>query len=163
MSQQLHFPADDEKIILAYPACAYSSNPVVHITRNGLIGCTAKWTYIQHPYHNPPNFGSFIRKIFEEFPLDPDAECVGDDFYILEKHYADIIPWLRIWYNKHQEFLDWNMSVNELTGKKLRQTEGFVATSAYDTIPLEDDFIDLDALVRNITWELYLHMVCNEY
>lgn len=109
-------------------------------TNRNLLGNVAKCAVMQSPYHRPDNL---------EIVLDKLHELTKGEF----EHYArgfedwrDAEDWLRGYLLQIPEFVAWNKRKN---GNKAPY--GFV--SAYDQPDPDNDFIDLDALIRNVVNE----------
>lgn len=115
------------------------------VTKSQVLGCIAKYAVQQSPYHRPDNleivldkFNEAISSAFAKAPLG-----VGEfsDHLTLE---AFISRFLR----KIPEYTAWNE-------RKNGNSAPMKFTSRYDTGENpDDDFIDLDAMERNVVWEL---------
>ncbi len=119
------------------------------VGKDDLIGALAKWGILQSPYLYPENllivldkFNDHITPYFEKLP----PEALG----YLEFDVIELEDFIEGNLKTISEFLKWNERKNGRDGM------GF--SSRYDNPAEEDpddDFIDLDALYRNMAHELY--------
>lgn len=108
------------------------------VTKNMILGNLACMAVQQSPYHRPDNL---------EVVLDKMNESIKDDFkeYImLFKDSAAIEDYLEKHLGAIPEYVAWN-------DRKNGNNAPYKFTSRYDTDDNpDDDFIDLDALRRNV-------------
>lgn len=114
----------------------------IKITERGLFGALAKFAVQQSPYHRPEGL---------EAVLDNLNISIGDaafkNYFIEFPSFIEAEKWLRGHLNKIPQFLAWNERKN---GNKSQYK--FVDRYSGDGNP-DDDFIDLDALIRNVISE----------
>lgn len=117
----------------------------IFISKSNLLGTFAKWAVRQSPYHRPDNlelvldkFNDLIKEPFDKQPLGVGE--FSDHMTLLaflHRHLA-LIP----------EYVVWN-------DRKNGNDAPMKFTSRYDKDGNpDDDFIDLDALEHNVSYEL---------
>lgn len=110
------------------------------VSKNNILSEVAKWAVYQSPYHRPNNLEIVLDKLNKRL----EHWNVGNLGF--EKlSYKELKSLLDEWLKEIPEFLLWNERRNG------NQSEyKFVSRcSAEDKNP-DDDFIDLDALIRNV-------------
>lgn len=120
------------------------SNKHIYVTKNYMLGTFAKYAVAQSPYPRPENLEIVLDK-FEEliapvFAKNLDVGEFSDRFTLeafIHRHLAEI-----------PEYVAWNdrKNGNDAPMKFISRYDGH-------TNP-DDDFIDLDALERNIATEI---------
>lgn len=105
-------------------------------SRKDILGGLAKWAVRQSPYHRPDNLEIVLDKLHEVLP-----QIGGSMFY--EKTYGEIKIFLSDHLLKIPELTAWNERKN---GNQCP----FGFSSRYDHPIPDNDFIALDALIRNI-------------
>jgi hypothetical protein len=113
-----------------------------------------------------PTIPRKIESLFEKLTALCRAEFQksGKDFYLKEFEYSEIRPWLREHILPIEEIKLLNLSVyEEKKGINVDDDNrgGFVVTDRHTTIKEEHDFIDLEALVQNVSNDLILHSIGN--
>jgi hypothetical protein len=111
------------------------------ITINDLCGNLAKWVVQQHPYGTATLVDSANEKLRESA-----KEWGWDDVggLLMRKYtYKELEGFLHHVLYKSKEAKVWNTP-------KSRHSNGYVFSSRYDGPKAEDDFIDVDALLRNV-------------
>lgn len=115
------------------------------VTKRNLLGNVAKCAVMQSPYHRPDNLEVVLDKLNEltrEISKnDASNYCKEFDSII------DLKKWLKEILTKIPEFLAWNEREN---GGK-----GFSFVSARSQPHPDNDFIDLDALYRNVATGIF--------
>lgn len=115
------------------------------ITDNQLIGWFAHWAVRQHPYHRPDGLFDLVDCISAAAQAWPDGVKSLPMWRV--SGWLEIEAWLREALKDHPILTAWNTPRSGHTRN--------VATSRYWTVKPEDDFIDIDALLRNValsTW-----------
>lgn len=131
----------------------------MYISNKDIIGSVVGVIYKMHPYHNPENINVIITKLIEYFNT---IEGRDDTFKLLDfKDWTEFRKWIKEFLMNIKEFRQLNIS------KKLKDTgvddidddrnKGIKITTI-TTIKTNDsrysDFIDLDACIQNIVYEL---------
>lgn len=120
-------------------------NKKLFVTKGQLMGTIAKYAVQQSPYHRPDNLETVLDKLNELIsPLFDKADLGVGEFSdllsleaFLHRHLAQI-----------PEYVAWN-------DRKNGNEAPFQFTSRYDTeTDPDDDFIDLEALERNVAVEI---------
>lgn len=118
----------------------------IYVTRGQMIGTFAKYAVSQSPYHRPDNLEKVLDRfndnINDWFDNAPMGVAVFDDFKQLESVIAtntELIP----------EFQAWNNPKNSDAEAELNFVSRYDAPGNPD-----DDFIDIEALWRNVAIEL---------
>lgn len=105
------------------------------ISKKALLGNIANWSVQQSPYHRPENL---------EIVLDSFDYEIREKKDYFHASYDELIRILDVGLKKIPEFLKWNERKNG------NQNEyKFVSRYSTNENP-DDDFIDLDALIRNV-------------
>jgi hypothetical protein len=117
----------------------------IYVSKSSLLGTFAKYAVSQSPYHRPDNLELVLDKLNELIspPFDKAPLGIGDfsDFVSLE-------AFLQRMCAKIPEFVEWN-------DRKNGNDAPMHFTSRYDKDDNpDDDFIDLDALLRNVASEV---------
>jgi len=109
------------------------------VSKKGLLSEVAKWAVAQSPYHRPDNFEIVLDE------LDLRIGAWTDDIMGYKKMtYKEIKQFLDKELSSIPQFMLWNERKNG------NQNEHkFVDRYSKDDNP-DDDFIDLDALIRNV-------------
>lgn len=131
----------------------------MYISNEELIGCIAGVIYKMHPYHQPDNLDIIIDKIDKYF----DDKNKGDRIFksINFKDWKEFKNWLKEFLMNIKEFRQLNISrklkdagVDDINDDR---NKGIQVVDRY-TIKNKDsryfDFIDLDACIQNIAYEL---------
>lgn len=118
------------------------------ISLNEVLGAIANWAVRQSPYICPDNLKEalelFHNQWLEKFP--PEVPTFS---YAWFTDYPDL-------YNAIKQLCDTNPFILEWNNRKNGNTAPYKFTSRYEyNNDPDDDFIDLDALVRNITNQLW--------
>ena len=111
------------------------------ITQRSVMGALANCAVQQSPYHRPDNLEVVLDKFYEQIKDDFDE---GEKYCKCFDNYHDTYRYIGERLLKIPEFLAWNERKN---GNK----SPYSFVSRYDKPHPDNDFIDLDALTRNIT------------
>lgn len=128
----------------------------MYIDNKTIIGCVSGTIYQMHPYHKPENIDKIIEKLLEYFKNY--NKNTNDTFVLLEfNNYDDFYKWLKEFLLNIKEFRQLNIS------KKLKdagvddvddeRNSGIKFVDRYTVETYDsryDDFVDLDACIRNI-------------
>ena len=110
------------------------------VSKKYILSEVAKWAVKQSPYHRPDNLEVVLDKLNEQIGKW-SAENMGYEKFTYNK----LRDYLNRELKKIPEFLLWNERKNG------NQSEyKFIDRYSKDDNP-DDDFIDLDALIRNVT------------
>jgi len=121
------------------------------VTASTLIGQLARFAVEQHPYHRPEGLFELVELLWrmtEQAWHDGDAELPMtwfDDAMELERWLHDALWSVQ---RANQILTAWNTPSS-------KHKAPVVFVSRYDTPRQEDDFIDLDALLRNVSRETW--------
>jgi hypothetical protein len=116
------------------------------ITHQEVVGWMAHWAVRQHPYGRPEG----LFDVTDLITAQARAWSEGIPTLSMWRVYAwrEIEDWLRTVLKDHPILAAWNTPKSE-------HTMAIVATSIYWGLKPEHDFIDIDALLRNVarsTW-----------
>lgn len=111
------------------------------ITHKEVMGWMAHWALRQHPYDRPEGLFEVTDAIAEASKAWPDGVSTLRMWRVNE--WLDIERWLREALKDHPVLAAWNTP-------RSGHTQQIVATSRYWGPKSEDDFIDIDALLRNV-------------
>lgn len=84
------------------------------------------------------------------------TECVGS-VNMISVAYKDVHNWIETVVKSIPEILELNLTTNEFNaGVTLENREGadIVFTSAFSVTPEGEDFVDIDALIQNVTYHI---------
>jgi hypothetical protein len=121
------------------------------ISERNVLPAIAYWGCAQDPFCFPRNLEVVIRKARQKIRTMANKDI--PDFFYVEIQEEEIEDWVKELLMDIPEFVDWNLSENEAkNGIKVDdENRGeYLFTSAYSSTPEDDDFIDLDACIRNI-------------
>lgn len=135
---------------------------MVRISNKDIIGAVAGNIYRMHPYHMPEGIDKimgYLNKVIDESP-----DCGGrvdDTFKLFEfEDFKVFKKWLKDILEQVPEYHELNVS-RKLKERGVKsgdpENSGFVFTSRYDASGLATrytDFIDLDALIGNIAYDI---------
>jgi len=109
------------------------------VSKRYILREVAKWAVAQSPYHRPDNLEAVLDKLNEGF-----GKWSNDNMGYEKFTYKRLMDFLGRELKRIPEFLAWNEKKNG------NQSEyKFVDGYSKDDNP-DDDFIDLDALIRNV-------------
>lgn len=119
----------------------------IGVTHRSIMGSVANWAVQQSPYHRPDNLEIVLDKLHEQIKDDFDDNAKYVKFF---ESPTEVQRWLGEKLRSIPEFLLWNERKNG------RQGMGFSGAGHHDDGSItffqskaDDDFIDLDALIRN--------------
>lgn len=122
----------------------YDYSKEIYVTKNDVLGNVAKWCVMQSPYDYPeklPIILTALSGIIKPYFVEG---IVG----MVKTNCDDLRKQLKSWLEQIPEFMELN---NRKNGR-----EGFGWVSRYDNgVHPDDDFIDLDALYRNVAHSIY--------
>lgn len=126
------------------------------VSANAFKGAFAYYAYTQCPRRKPRNIDVVMDKlesiIESEFTKVPDSTYCYMEF----QNPNELYEWLDEKLKAIPEFVDWNLSENELAEGVSVDDENrssFRFISAYDVEDddyIKNDFVDLDAFIRNV-------------
>ena len=115
------------------------------VSKRNILSEVAKWAVAQSPYHRPDNLEIVLDKLNEFIPEWKDKMGYG------KMSYGELKDFLGKHLKSIPEFNLWNERKNG------RQGHGFTGAGHHDdgsvkffNAKADDDFIDLDALIRNV-------------
>lgn len=116
------------------------------ITHKEVVGQMARWAVRQHPYGRPDGLFDVTDAITKAAETWPDGVSSLHMWRVAE--WREIEDWLRLALADHPVLAAWN---------KPRSGHGasIVFTSRYGGPASEDDFIDIDALLRNVALSVW--------
>lgn len=114
----------------------------IHVSKIGFLGSLAKWSVSQSPYHRPDNLEIVLDK-FNAIILP----IFGKEYFIKFDDFKQLNTFIKEHLRTIPEYMKWNERKN---GNQAQ----YSFSSRYDTPHPDNDFIDLDALERNITREI---------
>lgn len=135
---------------------------MVRISNNEIIGAVASNIYRMHPYHMPEGIDKIMGHLNKVIDETPDCSGrVDDTFKLFEfEDFKAFKNWLKDILEQVPEYHELNVS-RKLKEKGVKpgdpENSGFVFTSRYDATGLDTrytNFIDLDALIGNIVYEI---------
>ena len=115
------------------------------------------------PYHKPRFIDEIVDEIIRKFKVD--CKVIGGDFFYHEVELKDLYKFIENILMSIDKFRDLNLSPREFEQAVSVDDESrpkFQFTSAYSSIPEEDNFIDLDACIQNIFCK-YEHRAFREW
>ena len=108
------------------------------VGHNGIRGALAHWAVFQSPYVVPDGLAKAIEEFAAGWPYEEYAKFSGQDLLVAVRNTMEACPTI----------LSWNES---------KKGSGDIGFRTRHSRPAPDfDFIDLDALARNITHDLTL-------
>ena len=131
---------------------------MIRITNREIINAVAGCIYEMHPYHLPEGIGEIIKHLRDV--IDNLQDCSGSKdnvFKIFEfENFNEFEKWLKNILEQVPEYFELNVS-RKLKDENVKagdtENSGITFTCRYDSYTLDSrytDFIDLDALLRNI-------------
>lgn len=135
---------------------------MVRISNKDIIGAVAGNIYRMHPYHMPEGIDKIMGHLNKVIDESPDCGGrVDDTFKLFEfEDFKVFKKWLKDILEQVPEYHELNVS-RKLKERGVKsgdpENSGFVFTSRYDASGLATrytDFIDLDALIGNIAYDI---------
>lgn len=136
----------------------------ISISNKEIIKSVAGVIYQMHPYHLPEGIDKIMSHLNKTIDETPDCHGDIDSTFKLFRFedYRELEKWLKNILEQVPEYHELNLS-RKLKDKKVKvgdaENQGFVFTSRYDSSNLStryNDFIDLDALTRNIIIDIQI-------
>lgn len=136
----------------------------IRISNKEIIKSVAGVIYQMHPYHLPEGIDKIMSHLVKTIDEMPDSHGEIDSTFKLFRFedYNELEKWLKNILEQVPEYYELNVS-RKLKDKKVKvgdaENQGFVFTSRYDSSNLStryNDFIDLDALIRNIIIDIQI-------
>lgn len=128
-----------------------NSDEIIWITDSTFKGAFAYWLYYMCPGH-PRKFETIMTKIIDV--VDKQFNTVR----MISMAYKDVESWIKDIINNIPEILELNLTTNEynngITLETRENKDVFVITSRYSVIPQGEDFVDISALIGNITYSI---------
>lgn len=124
------------------------SESVLPMVLSEIIGTVAKYAILQSPYTIPDNLVTVLSSLYSRIHKDFEGPLMGS--YTKDFCYYDLIDYLDKHLKSIPEFNKWNEPKNDSDVEG-----GYVFVTAFSIIPADDDFIDLDALIRNVVNEIW--------
>ena len=124
---------------------------LICVSLNEFLRITIGWIYCLAPYHKPRFIDEITDEIITRFKTN--AKTIGKDFFYYEIELRSLYKFIEDLLMPIPKFRDLNLSQIEYEmGLSVDDDDRdrFVFTSAFDTIPEDEDFIDLDACIQNI-------------
>ena len=122
------------------------------VSSRGLLGAVAKWAVEQSPYPRPDNLEVVLDDLYSNTKGTFEGGELG---FVHFENSTKLVEFIRENLRAIPEYLAWNERKNGRGGN------GFSSAGEHDdgSVTLQwakadDDFIDLDALERNVTNEL---------
>lgn len=122
------------------------------MSNRNLLGAVAKWAVEQSPYHRPDNLEVVLDALNA---ATKDAFAKGELGFIELADHREVVKFLQENLRNIPEYMVWNERKNG------RQGNGFSGAGHHDdgsvtlySAKADDDFIDLDALERNVANEI---------
>ena len=109
------------------------------------------WIYALAPYHKPRFIDEIVDEIIKRFKTD--CKSIGTDFFYYEVELKDLYKFIENILMPIDKFRDSNLSPSEYKqGIDVDDPNRpkFQFVSAFDSIPDDDHFVDLDACIQNI-------------
>jgi hypothetical protein len=124
------------------------------ISEKSLLGTIAYWGCNQSPSGIPKNLIGVLNKVINILQ-DQWTTILGEgDFKCLDLASEEVEGWVHNLLFSIPEFEDWNLSENEVIANVRvsdPSRDRHLLVGRYIETPRADDFIDLDACVRNIS------------
>lgn len=130
------------------------------VSLDEFIRVAAGWIYGLAPYHKPRFIDEIVDEIIKRFKAN--CKSIGTDFFYYEVELKDLYEFIENILMPIDKFRDLNLSPKEYKqGIDVDDPNRpkFQFATAFDSIPDDDSFIDLDACIRNI----FAHYEHNAY
>lgn len=133
---------------------------IICVSLDEFIRVTTGWIYALAPYHKPRFIDEIVDEIIKRFKAD--CKKIGTDFFYYELELKDLYKFIENILMSIDKFRDLNLSSLEYKqgiGVDDPNRPKFQFVSAFDSVPEDDCFVDLDACIRNI----FVHFEHNAY
>lgn len=119
------------------------------ITDKDLLGEFAKYAVVLHPFNKPEGLFDICRLLKEEARKATKVwtELTHDMFLFYFENPFEIENWLKSIIYNHPILQEWNTSI-------AKNKDPFIFVSSFTSVRPEDDFIDIDALLRTVSMSL---------
>ena len=118
-------------------------------------GAFAYWLYYMCPSH-PRKFGTIMTKLMEIIDRTFDEGSIHTKMISIA--YKDVHNWIETVVKSIPEILELNLTSHEynagVTLETREDANSIVITSRYSVIPEEYEFVDIDALIQNVTYSI---------
>jgi hypothetical protein len=124
---------------------------IICVSLNDFIRVATGWMYELAPYHKPRFIDEIVDEIIERFKTN--CKSIGKDFFYYEVELKDLYKFIENILMPIDKFRDLNLSPLEYKqGIDVDDPDRpkFQFVSAFDSIPEDACFIDLDACIQNI-------------
>jgi phage FluMu protein Com len=121
------------------------------ISKKELLGAIAYCGMRQCPHNIPRKFNEVIDKVSQI--VDKEFDSMGSFKSKAFENGKEFYNWLKTTLTSIQEFNEWNLSENEYRKGISVDDESrpkYLCVDRYSNVPEDNDFIDLDACIRNI-------------
>jgi hypothetical protein len=121
------------------------------VSLNEFIRVATGCIYEIAPYHKPRFIDEIVDEIIKRFKAN--CKSIGTDFFYHEVELKDLYKFIENILKPIDKFRDLNLSSREYAqGIDVDDPNRpkFQFVSAFDSIPEEDNFVDLDACIQNI-------------
>ena len=149
-------PDSDLKNLITHRYIDYSK--MLLISKNDILGNVAKWSIRQSPFDIPPNLEIVLDKLNDHISIyfekleDSDLGFISMNFNELKNFINGNLITIK-------EFKNWNLSeMEKRIGIDIDDNRGDYCNqivSIYSDVDPIYDFIDLDALIRNVCVDIY--------
>ena len=124
---------------------------IICVSLNEFIRVTTGWIYALAPYHKPRFIDEIVDEIIKRFKTN--CKSIGTDFFYYEVELKDLYGFIENILMPIDKFRDLNLSPREykqgIDVDDPNRPE-FQFVSAFDSIPDDDCFVDLDACIQDI-------------
>lgn len=121
------------------------------VSLDEFIRVTTGWIYALAPYHKPRFIDEIVDEIIKRFKAN--CKSIGTDFFYHEVELKDLYKFIENILMPIDKFRDLNLSPLEYKqGIDVDDPNRpkFQFVSAFDSVPDDDNFVDLDACIQDI-------------
>ena len=136
----------------------FDTNKKLIFSKKDLVSVVSKWSIRLSPYDVPEN----LETVLDEFQDHIDIyfqNLKKEDFGYIEMTLSQLINFLKGNLITIKEFKDWNLSkIEKRLNIKFNDNRGEYCNQIidkYHEIDINYDFVDLDALIRNVSHDIY--------
>lgn len=133
------------------------------ISLNEFVRITVGWIYCLAPYNKPRFVEEIVGEVNNRFK--ENSQQIGNDFFFYEVDKKDVQKFVEDMLMPIKKFRELNLSKKEYEAGIDVDSDsrtGIAFVTAFSEIPEEDNFVDLDACIRNITNELLRNEILKE-
>lgn len=131
------------------------SDEMIFVADCEFKGIFAYWLYYMCPLH-PRKFEIIMTKLMEIIERTFNEGTAS--LKMISIAYKDVHNWIETIVKSIPDILELNLTTNEfkagVTLETREETDTVVLTSRYSTIPDGEDFVDIGALVQNVTYSI---------